>query len=251
MYDPVVLFSQASQSWQHIICDELVYLIESTEGNADAGFLLTKNYDRGQCWWEVLVGTSTEYIAAIISNLRSEQSKIAPNGNSECTPGNSGNHGSHKNSAMLVDSVQLMQLPKLRGCQGRACRSVVWLKRFDKLDSFVRYAENLSVKSLSGLSVKRFSENRELSPVGIGVLQASYGPDGLIQRCSQALEYIGGDQENADMWMLDLDTIANSILPRLFMGREGIGFRFSESLDCNLKFFKVYLRPLGLEISIS
>ncbi len=69
---------EASESWKNFIRDEVVYLGNSGKRNCYAGISLTENYHRGESWFEILIGTSTDYVAAIIRRLHIEQQKIGP-----------------------------------------------------------------------------------------------------------------------------------------------------------------------------
>ena len=250
MHDPVLLLSEASQRWQNVVSDQLVYLLNPADRDVDTRFQLSENYNRGQCWLEAFIGTPTDYIVAVISSLNVEGEIIPRETATKCASGDSGNHRPYENPTVLVDPVQFVELPQQVCSNWRTCRSIVRLKRFDERASFIRYATDLPAKSSLGVGIIGFAEDRELCPVGVGMLQVRERPDSLVQGRPEALNNIRSDQENADMGVTDMNAVANGIAFSVFIHSESIWLRVLEFDKGGLEFVKVYLRPLGLEISV-
>jgi hypothetical protein len=249
------LLSEASKSWEYVVSDKMVHVFNPAERNPSSP-ALAEDYYRGECWFEVLIGTSTDYFVAIVRAFDDHGFQFTHSfRNAKNTPRNTREHGANGNSAVLVDSVQFMKLPqKAVGCW-RPCRSIIWLKRFDKRDSFIRYSENLLVESSPLFGVGGISEDRELGPVGVGVLEAGERPNSLIKSGSQTLEHVRSYKENGHMRVLDVNAVKYCIPFGILLGDYSIGITDNrpashKGVDCDPQLVKVYLRPLGLETGI-
>ena len=113
MYDPVLLLSAATQSWQHCFSDELVYFHDPLKGDANS-LRLPEQYERHQSWFEILAETTTDYIVAMVSSgddlgrgakiRRSASAKRSIQHEVDCC--------ADKDSSVLVDIAQQVELPK-------------------------------------------------------------------------------------------------------------------------------------------
>jgi hypothetical protein len=124
---------------------------------------------------------------------------------------------SNRDSSMFVDTIQLVQAPQRIGT-GRACRSIVWLNRFDIGDGFLGETLNLPVELVPSFRIEGLGENREFTGIRISAGSVvDQRPDGVIERSSQTLENISKDQENRHMGLLKFNSISNLIHFRFFL----------------------------------
>jgi hypothetical protein len=252
VYDQSVYLLQAArQSWQYIESNKFVYILDTLNRKRDIASSVTENYLRGEAWLECFACSETEYVASVISAFNLEGTGRTRS-YSEPSSENVGDaHHTNEDSSVLFEAVDFMELPQTVGTQWRSCQSVVWLKRFDNRDSFVRYARSIAFKPFSSLG-GGFAKDRELGPLGVGVLEIETGetPHSLVQCRPKALENVCGNHEDTNMRLLEYNSVADCIPFVFLMGANGIGLRQNKCGNSGLKFCQVFLRPVGLEIRI-
>lgn len=250
--ESTLLLGKASQSWEYTVSDKIVYAFDICQRKGNSGLGLPKNYLRSHLWLQVLISTEADYIVAIIRRLPSFSQKIL-GGDAQKRGMNKSTHAPHENLTMLLDPIDLVKLPDGMSGDWRPAQSVVWLKRFDVLDSLRRYCENLLVPTLDGsLRGRDLFEYGELGLTGFSQLSlASQRPNCVIQGSPEALENIGRDQENPDMRLFDLNLVSDSVPFQFLVGRDGVGVLGLKTGDFSLKLSEVNLCPLGLPPSMS
>jgi hypothetical protein len=151
---------------------------------------------------------------------------------------------------MLVDPIQLVKTPEMTNADGRTCRSIVWLNRFDIGDSRSGKPISFPVELLPIIRGKRLGKDRELTGIRIGASSVvDQGPDSLVECCSQTLKKIPENQKQIHMGLLKLDAVSNPIQFRFVLGRDGVGI-VAEGKDFRFQAIQVKLRPIGLTTSI-
>jgi hypothetical protein len=247
------LLQTARESYQHFISDETVQLSNLLDVHKDSSLRFAENYKCGNLWLEVLIRSSAYHVEAIIGSLfadfcevcsRDYQSKMLPMGERDL--------GLDADSSVLIDPVQLMQAPQRVDGKWQPCRSIVWLKRFDVVDSGRTETIDFSVESRQILGVRRLMfKNGEFARFGVFPASViNQRPNSLIESSSQALEIVSAEEINRHMGLLFADTIADLIPFRFLIGSDGMGIR-AEVPNCHHKFVQMTLCPLGLPMSIS
>lgn len=223
--------------------DECVYVLDALDLERDACSGIAKNYDRGELWLECWYSMGrNSYFAAIMRrydfcrNINLAEHVDAPS----CDP--------HRDSPALFDSVDLVQLPQHIGACWNPRRSMVWLKRFDDLDCFVRESEGIFLKSPSGLGVI-LGENRELSPFGVGMSLAGKPPDSLIKSRSETLENVPSHQIDESMGLPEDSPVDHKISFAVLFNDYGLGMSIKGG-NLGLEFVQVMLRPFALKIGV-
>lgn len=241
MYDPsVYLLNAARKSWQHIVSDEVVYLLNPVKVDGDPSISLSENYARGTSWCEALIRSGANYLAAIFSRCDVIGVNLV----------NDRSHRPDGDSPVLVDPVHLMKLPQKVSSDWYPCRSVVWLKRFEDVDSFRRYSLRVSDEGFPVSGVVDL-EDRELRPVGIGMTDVRERPNGLIQSRSEALEDVSRDEKEVDVGMLKRNSITSARSFSILIGHNCVGIRRNEPKDSCTEIIQMNFRPLGLPVRIS
>jgi hypothetical protein len=244
------LFSEARKSYQHFISDEIVQLCDAVDPHEVSSF--PELYERGDMWLEVLIRSSAYHVVAVVSLFGEHICEICagrsgPEMSSLCN----GNLRPNGDTTVLVDSIERMKAPQWAGGKLRPCRSIVWLKRFNVCNSRLAQPVNLSGEPVyippdQGFLLK----DRELTGFGIGSgTVVNQRPDSLIQGCAQTLEVVAANQIDVHMGLLSMDSVANLIPFRFFLGDHGmgVGTEFVHGLSQSVQ---VTLRPLGLVMSI-
>lgn len=163
------LREESHKSWKHHICNEIVYLPESFpvfadgEGVGIQSVSLPEIYLKGNAWIDLqfsLVGERNAHYVAIIESLHTNVERIRRAKSTLSTGFKTKDFSARDvrkdnfdfaaisgDSPMLVEVAESIQSPQ-RVCSV-GCPSVVWLKRFDFVDSLRGNSRNLSVENLS------------------------------------------------------------------------------------------------------
>src|ERR1017187_7286673 len=156
-----LLLEEARKSWDHVVCNEIVHLLQVPEQTSDTLVGIAKDYVDGNLWIECHVTFeekgNTYHFFVVIEHDKEE---ILPREIMEVEIDHRRVRG---DSPVLVDVAQGIESPKQVASDCCGVPSVVRLKMINDLDCLCGYAGGV-LPELLGVGL---AENRELCPIGI------------------------------------------------------------------------------------
>jgi hypothetical protein len=158
--------------------------------------------------------------------------------------------GFQRDPAMLVDVPEPIQPPQFSGYESVPC--MVWLKRFDDLQSLARNALSSKVEASSPPSVVQVDNGKAGSVVVGSARTERECCSEMVQRSSKTCNPVSNNKGEVNRRRGEIE--GNHILAsiKVILGRERIGLRITPQVASNLfiQKAKVVLCPTHLESSI-
>ena len=241
------LREEARKSWNHHLCNELVYVSQSCSGDFKVSHVIAKKYLRSDAWFEIRwtqadPGEAREnryYAIVEVVNLALHPA-VKSNVDFAAVDGD---------SFVFVDVPKPVELPE--GMTTKGVRSVLWLK---KVQSFADVGMEQS--SLADVSCVRFAngeDNLSLSSVGGGDcfrVEMDEVPGQLVKRGTKAIDEIPGDKRNVHVRSARLDYEAMKRSLRIIFFGDRVRVAVDPPLNLRLKSFEVMLRPTGFGVNM-
>jgi len=249
---------EARKLWDYIVTDEVIYFPQIIDGDDDSIFLSTeaRNWRDLNSWIELKLCFETErqshnntmeMVECIIEAWRHDE-RVAADNRSGLKKAHIVRKTSERNSMVLVDDIQLAQLPEDTVFVG--VPSVIWLKRFDDRFRPVRHPVRIALEQFDR-SVGSFHEDRKLG-LGVGLPEANNAKliGQIIKSAPQAVHEITNDDEHLVWWRRELNV--KPVFPdfRVFFFGEYRWVEFIKPFDCYGGSFEMSLRPFDFQIGI-
>jgi hypothetical protein len=237
------LLEEARKSWDYVVCDKLVHVLNVPEVASDFLIRIAENYLKiWHSWIECRLTFEREwnlqYLVIIEAAVNESRRNRVPKYNSRRTV--------NCDAGMFVDITEQVQTPKMMTLHHVCIPTVVRLKRIDDRDSGGGNPSCLPSKSLLCLDVPRI-ENRKLSHRRIRHGQLRERPNKMVEGCSQVIEKIPGDKMDVVRSWDNLNPNDMHLIYNIVLTQESAGFRFVENSKLIPEVFQMFLRPFCLE----
>ena len=242
------LREEAHKSWDHIFSDEVVYFAKSGAGDNEVSHVLSEKYFNGDRWFEVhLTGIVRKDREVHFNTIIDFSSIPLP-----FRPREAKIHGVgiHRNSPMLVQCPEFIQLPE--GIIPEGIPSYVGLKRIE--DFCYCGWKQTATREICGVPTL---EDREVDMPFIPLSEHSLGrkvgqfPRQVIQGGTEIMNEIS--YEDGDRFGRVANIHPNDVhaMIKICILADGIAFRvFEPFVEFRLKRIEMYLRPTGLHFHI-
>lgn len=238
------LREEARESWDYVMSNKFVYLVDAFDVALDSFIGVAKDYVEGNVWVEghlIIARESVEencHYSFIVECCIPQNGLRKPELNMAAM---------HRDSSVLVDVTQEVQARQKMTLNGYGVPSIVRLKRFDDSDCIGGNAGSVSREFFSIGSRK----SRELSSFGIGGGEACQTPNELVERRTQAIQCVTGNERNAVGSRFNLACDSVEMLLRVGLTPKLIRLGFVEAAQLLPQSVEVFLRPLGLKVGVS
>ena len=245
--NPRLLLEEARKSWNHIVCDKIVYSIDPVNVALDTGTHVAKDYLVGNNWIECHLTFEAKghshYVALLKFDKGRDTCRDVRKSESDSTTVN-------RNPSVLINVTDSVQLPEKTAPDRGGIRSVAWLKRLDNGPCISGDPVSLLTEPIPTLPVPRI-ENRELGALGIGSGEFGERENQLIQRGSEAAKQVPDDKGDTVRDFVHLNSYSIEAMLDIILRKEGVGLRFVEDIDFAPQSVKVLLGPGRLQIGIN
>ena len=235
------LLEEARKTWEHIVCDKIVYSVKSIDVALDFPPGIAKDYLKFRHSWiesHFIFHRERDfhYICIIESRVKKGWRNRVPVDHSADTV--------NGNSDVFVDVAQFMKSPQIVAANRIWIRSIVRLKRFDDFCCLCRYSSRESAKSTTVGLV----ENGELSFGGILTGNDRELPDQVVKRSTEIRDRVPSNKRNRVRDIGNLHPDEMHLIFNVILTDKSAGFRIIENSELTPQIFKMFFRPTCLEI---
>jgi hypothetical protein len=266
------LRKEAQKSWEHHVCNKIVYFPQSLTVFANRQCVrmqrvsLPEIYFKADGWIELqfcLVGERNAHYVAIIESLNAKIKRIALRDRAitglkaenvsprDVWKPNYDFTSIRRNSPMLVEVTEGIQPPEGMGFVGLP--STIRLKRFDFLDRFGGNSGDLPIPSpnvlrFGGQGIKdgKLDSFRRRT----GTRQSSQTPNDLIETGAHVIESVSDRQTGV---IRNIEKLTFKTIPLLFkivISPQSISLRSGELFQKRIQRVQMHLRPTKFQIGI-
>jgi len=236
------LLEEATESWEHFLCNKIVYLDKLPQGNRDPFAGVSAVDIELNRWLQVdvtLCGERESHYLAII--------RPASNGRHlDWTDQRHLNRNAvHRNPAVLVDVPEPMQSPQFSGLV--SIPVMVWLKSLDNIDGFFSDSDDSLLKLRSTIAVIN-PDHRETGPV---VRNATWGEGQRRSKMVEGSSQTGSEVPNhqvrsyRDCSDFEVQNVLSSF--KIILSRDSVWLALQKLPDLFIESAEVMLRPTHLQ----
>ena len=240
------LLKEARKSWDYIVSDKFVYVLDTMPLNLNSLVGIAKSYAHGDSWMEFHLTLHGERETHYVILVESHQ--FAGNGVRKSEVNASAVDG---NTPVFVDVAQFVEFPQQIGLNACSIPSVMRLKRIDNCDCAFWHADEVLLKLGDGAFVP-FIEDRKLGSLSVRPSgMSSQSPDQLVETGTKAEENVSSNQRQSSRWVdqLNFDLILASF--NVVFAFECERLRLQKDRPLPIKSIKMFLRPSGFQIGVS
>ena len=242
------LLKEARESWNHTVCDELVYRLDTCEVALDFPIQITKEHLKFRDAWvecHLTFAGKRDFHYCVIVEL-CDRKVFGTDGN-EGIPLHDTSSPVNGNSHVFVDVAEFIQSPKKMPSNCFGVRCIVRLKRFDNLRCLCGYTARSPLQQMD-ISLLQDREGRACRIAGSRI-DFRQAPDQLVKRGTKTVEEVASNQGNCVRDVFNLHPEDMQLIFKVIFSEKFAGF-VTEGSELFPQVFKMYLRPGCLEIGI-